>query len=456
MRNTESNTWPPSILSMLGERQMQKILSLKIQSLGVEALAQLKRRFKYNVPPSVQHFITAQERYTKLRGLEIAFTDDEKRLLLSLFVPEDLPPEVIVNELWHKRKPCTINDVFRSRFEHTSIPYLRAFIDGRDPHHIPDGMVLAERVVGIYEGSLEAAESQLAIGKKKARARRNKIVRIKKNIEATYRNRLDGGVWVITNSIEQLLGRKATRLFHDGCSTYAEPSRMGWKGIAECLTVKPMTSEDIILDLGSGSAATLWQLCQYHGCRGIGIEYGEARLRSAAQCSVELLRKHGDNPAFNTNVINCHDNIMRLGALPPCSVLYIYDEAFPESLMAKICELIDDAPSRLRYVISFKANKFHEYRSRMNALRGFRAISLGNRINKAFSQEGSQYDLYERRVRDEGVSSTSLGTEAQPFENYWNGGIEAKIKYYVDLHDDMDRVLNDQRASRARRHMQEA
>lgn len=455
MCNPKSNSWPQAILSMLGERQMQEILSLEIRSLGADALAQLKKRFQKKVRPRSKHFTAAYDRYKRLEGLETAFTEGEKKMLLALLVPKDLPHEVLVHERWMKRKPHTINDMFRNRFEHTSIHCLRAILEGSSPHQIPDGMVLAHSAVEIHTEKLEAALSELTIAFKNARARRNKLASFHKTIEKDRKNRLDGGSAMISDSIQNLLGKKATELYHDGKSTYAEPTRVGWQDIAECLNTKPMTSEDIILDLGSGSAQTLWQLCQYHGCKGIGIEYGEARLRSAAMCSVLLLKEHGSHPNFNPNVINRYENIMNLSALPPCSVLYMYDEAFPDDLMEKIFELIDDAPSRLRYIITFKANKFHEFRAPLAELRGVRAISLGNRVTKAFSGEGSQYDLYERRVRDEAVSTTSLGEEAQPFEHYWNSNIEEKAKYYYDLHDAMNVILNDEKEARTDPNMQQ-
>ena len=432
---------------MLGERRMQDLLMQHPQTFSVAEWHALKKKFKRTVPFSRRYLVEAHGRHQRLLNLCTAFTQDEQRWLLANLVPDDLEADKIIHESWDDCLEYTITDIFRNRFEFASIETLRRFLDGKP--ELPGGMVLAETTVRIHQESLDVMLKTLSSTKQASRSHLNRLKAMHSAMRKARAAKLDGGRSEITSSIHQLLGKRATTLFHDGSSTYAEPSGRGWKDIAEALSIKPITEDDIILDLGSGSAATLWQLCQYHGCKGIGIEYGEARLRSAARCTVELLRKHGNNPNFNAQVVNTHGNIMNLTVLPPCSVLYVYDEAFPDNLMDKIFELIENAPPRLRYIITFKANKFSEYRAKLQDCKGFHAVSLGNRVTKAFSAEGSSFDLYERRVEANGIVCSA--THCERFEEYWNGSIEVKKEYYNNLHDYMDGILNKERSMRTAR-----
>ena len=151
---------------------------------------------------------------------------------------------------------------------------------------------------------------------------------------------------------------------------------------------------DVILDLGSGAATTLWYLCQYYNCKGIGIEYATERLHAAADKTVKLLELHGKNEAFNPNLCNTLGNILNLTELPPCTVLYLYDEAFPPEVMEKIIDLVDVAPSTLRYIISFKGNKCPEWKGCFTDLKNVTAVALqGVSIKKRFSGEGSRFDV---------------------------------------------------------------
>jgi hypothetical protein len=450
MVDAESNqSWTPALVAMLGERRIQEILLMKPQRLSLAQWLSLKKRFRKKVPLTHRHLSEAYARHQRLIDLCMAFTQAEKRWLLTVLVPDDLEAEKIVNESWDNRRGFTISDIFRNRFESASIETLRRFIEGKC--ELPDGMVLAETKIRNHHESLDLMMKTLLSTKQSARSHVNHIKLMNSKMRKARVAKLDGGRSEITSSIHQLLGKRATTLFHDGTSTYGEPSGKGkgWKDIADALSIKPMTKDDIILDLGSGSAATLWQLCQYHNCKGIGIEYGEARLRSAARCTVALLRKHGNNPNFNSQVVNTHGNIMNLTTLPPCTVLYIYDEAFPDDLMDKIFELVESAPPRLRYIITFKANKFSEYRAKLQDCTGFHAVSLGNRVTKAFSAEGSSFDLYERRVEANDIVPSA--THCERFEDYWKNSIEGKKEYYDKLHDSMDGILNKKRSMRTAR-----
>ena len=437
---------------MLGEKRIQDLLMLERMPLGVAKWIELKKKFKKKVPKTEALVIEAYERHNRLSHLSQGFSLTERKWLLTSIVPEALDADSVVAERWPKRSHHIITEVFLNRFETADISTLRNFLDSESTI-LPDGMVMAKTKLQIHHKGLDAVLQTISAAKKSTKSTLNDIDRVHTVMKKARNTKRDGGVADITASIQHLLAREATKHFHDGTSTYAEPTLRGWKGIAEALSAKPMTSDDIIVDLGSGSAATLWYLCQYHRCRGIGIEYGEARLRTAAKWSIELLKKHGKNTNFNTQVVNTHNNIMSLTAMPPCSVLYIYDEAFPDDLMDKIFELIDSAPSRLRYVLTFKANKFPEYKAKFRACRGFRVVSMANKVNKAFSAEGSSYDIYERVVDD--ADDVNEESEGGLYEQYWNGSLKAKIEHYSRLHDAMDDVLEKEKASRTSRLRQE-
>ena len=430
--------WQPGQIGMLGERRAKEILKKSPQSLSLAQWQALKKVFKKKVPLTTRHLSEAYARHERLSDLCTKFTDQEKRWLLAVLVPADLKAEMIVQENWDECAAFTINDVFRNRFEYTPIQTLRRFVDGEID--FLDGMVLAEDRIRIHQEGIDTAMKALSTARQSARSRLYRLKKMNSEMKKVRIAKLDGGRSMIEDSIYRVLCRKSSTHFNDGTSTYAEPTAKGWKSIAEALSMKPMTKEDIILDLGSGTAATLWQLCQYHNCKGIGIEYGVARMRLAAKGAADLLNKLGDHPNFNPQVVNTQGDILNLTALPPCSVLYIYDEAFNDELMDHILWLIENAPPRLRYIISFKANRFPVYRNIWNDCLGCRAVSLGNKVYKTFSSEGSRFDLYERNVpaNDKVPNATHNGV----YEEYWNSSIEAKKNYYNRLYDSMNECLN--------------
>ena len=437
-----------SVMQKLGQRRMQELLDERKYTTTLSELKNLRRRFrrrfnerKLSKKTSLQELLSeALERHRKLQSLWSEFSVQQKRRLLTLLVPKDLAPTTVASENWfnHTITPPIVVEMFMNRFEHISPNDCRSYLDGSGD--IPDGMESVEAKLKGHRENIGLTIKKLNATLKATQVRLRACYRSNK----TLIPQSERGKDEIMKSIQHILGKNATKNFHDGASTYAEPTLGSIERIAAALNVKPMTRDDIILDLGSGAATTLWHLCQYHNCKGVGIEYGENRMRSAAKYTADLLKKHKDDSLFNPQVINTHGDIMNLTMLPPCTVLYIFDEAFPDVLMEKIFELIDTAPPRLQYVITFKANKFPKYRAMLDARKGFKAISLSNKAAKAYSQEGSKFDLYERTVEQ----YIHTGTDDEKYESFWDGSIERKIKFYEDLESEMDKKLDVAKASR--------
>ena len=406
------------VLSDLGTRNMQLLISEPPKPLNRGAWINLKKRFMRQFSPRNGRVVAAiTKRVNDKQALLDAFSWPEKRLLLSLLVPSNLVLSPWEEAQWNSRTKRSIQTNFLDRFESVEKDILRRFLNGEDV--VPGGMTT------VAAKAIEA-ESAIEDDIKSLKARQLELHRCLRKCKRLQQSLKPDPVLPalkITKSIE-------TEHYHDGHSTYAEPTTLSIQRIAKM--IPPLGSEDVILDLGSGAATTLWHLCQHHKCKGIGIEYGGHRLQLAATFTVNLIRDNAKYPSFNPNVINTHGNIMTLSKLPPCTVLYLFDEAFPSDLMTKIFMLINDAPAQLKYIFSSKGGRHAIWKGKlMEACHGVSSVSESIQIRKIGSGEGSSFQMYARNIDCPSNLNADMGSSI--YTDYFNSTTKQKIEYYQSL-----------------------
>lgn len=428
------------VLSDLGTRNMQLLLAEPPKQLNSNGWKNLKRRFMRQFRPhNVQVVEAIKKRVADSRALLDTFSWPERRLLLSLLVPSDLDLYPSEEAHWNTCKQATVRRAFLDRFEGVDGKALRRFLNVENV--VPGGMTTVEAKAADLQSSIDDEIASLKAKQLELRRCQRKC----KGLQSSMKMAHELPALRITKSIETMLGKKATEHYHDGHSTYAEPTTMCIKSIAEALP--SLGPNDIIVDLGSGAATTLWHLCQHHGCKGIGIEYAAHRLQLAANYTVRLIRDNANHPTFNPNVINTHRNIMTLSKLPPCTVLYLFDEAFPENLMEKIFELINDAPKTLKYILSSKGGRHAGWKDRLTeACRGVSRESEPIKIRKIGSGEGSVFQMFLRNVTDPNSASADVGCSI--YTQYFESSIDEKMEYYRSLADKMAAEAETSKASR--------
>jgi len=105
-------------------------------------------------------------------------------------------------------------------------------------------------------------------------------------------------------------------------------------------------------------------LCQLLETTGIGIEYSADRILAGSAVTGQLLRECSNVKGFQYNVVNLYGDLMDCTELPSCAtVAYMYDQAFPETLMRHLLACISRAPATLRLVISSKWHSHSEYKA---------------------------------------------------------------------------------------------
>ena len=241
------------------ERNMQIFLREKVKPLNRLQRQNLKDRFKRKFTPFDANVIAAEEERTcRLQGLFEAFTWSERRHLLSLLIPFELDHNADKEDNWNTCSKKTVREVFMSCFEDASKGILHRFLRGKAM--TPNGMTALEDKL---EKARETVKDEIAALKAK-QAKMNCILRKCYTSKNKIQKQKDFQGHEIANDIERLLGKDATKYFHDGYSTYAEPTRGYILKITETLQ-SSLGPEDVILDLGSGAATTLWKMCQYYG-----------------------------------------------------------------------------------------------------------------------------------------------------------------------------------------------
>ena len=373
---------------------------------------------------------------------------DQKRMLLQSFVPASMAWEDIVKERWHLKSQATstIQKVFDERF-------------GRR-------LTLAN-VADVYDngiaGMTQVQDALEAVRENKRQVKdmaceEFKSINAKKNkaIEATRALTLSlDPMGLILRHVHHFLGKRGTALAHDGSSTYAEPRKNNINDLCQLLLRNKLVSvDDVVVDFGSGAMTALVHMCQIWRCRGLGIEYSENRVYAAASYLKQLFTIHLGNPSFNPQVVCFVANIMAMERmLKTCTILYMFDEAFPPELMSWICEMINNAPLTLRIVIAAKAMKDCETKKSFAQDSGLYQLMAPLHCTKIGSGESSTFCVYGRDGLDYGEGFdlfpppdgtpvhapqtmstvpdlTSIDVLAQ---NFFASTTAAKIQYYEAL-----------------------
>ena len=431
------------MLSDLGARNMQLLLKETPKRMSKNGWGNLKRRFMRKYSPHNERVVAAvKQRIKSNQSLLDAFTWAEKRTLLSLLIPSDLDVSPSEETRWQSCTRPLVRHAFLDRFEGVRCESLRRYLDRTD--NVPLGMsTVAEKALAA-KAAMKDEIARLQVKQKEM----GRYLRRCERLEGDLKKDTECPAAKITKSIESILGKKATEHYHDGHSTYAEPTTASIQKLAKAIPL--LRSEDIILDLGSGAATTLWHLCQHHGCRGIGVEYGAHRLQLAANYTTKLIRDNEKYNSFNANVMNTYGDIMALPRLPPCTVLYLFDEAFPRDLMEKIFQLINNAPGQLRYILSSKGGRHASWKDTLiETCHGVTRVLDPIRIRKIGSGEGSAFQLFQRNVAS--TDGTAMAMDSSLYTEFWNSTTADKIQYYESLAIDMAADAEASKVSRKQR-----
>ena len=123
---------------------------------------------------------------------------------------------------------------------------------------------------------------------------------------------------------------------------------------------------------------------------------------------------------------------MELSTLPPCTALYIFDEAFQPELMEHILELINKAPDTLCYILSSKAGRHPEWKHKLEeTCPGVELAGGPIPIKKAGSGKGSRFQLFRCTVNK--ATGPDGNVDIAQYTSYWNNDVHEKITYYESL-----------------------
>lgn len=391
-------------------------------------------------------------------GMELGI--EEMKDLLSILVPRTFEGSVqdLTCETWSDKASIIVQAAFKQRFGHLSKIELRKL--KQNPTYLPQEMVRIHSLVADFNEELKIKRSELKTlvdnGSKKRRQASMAIARFQK--------RCLGDAVPILDRIAAELGQKATKLAHDGNSTYAEPTHGGLLKIANAM--RPLLGKNldghVLLDCGSGVGTALWTLCQALGVKGIGIECSENRVYSGSAATGPLLKEFKGNKTLQHKVANSYGDLLNLQSLPSCvTVAYQFDEAFPPKLMEKLLDLYLHAPLTLRFIIASKPQKESKYAG-IFAKYGLYPLKATIPCSKIVSSESCYFTIYGRRccdysdlevfpppveqVKDDMEAPTTIvhaGTSLSPsMEMIMSGDVEAAIRYYADLEVAMEKVMN--------------
>ena len=97
--------------------------------------------------------VAATDRFKTLSIKFQGISQSDQRSLLTLRVPDDLPPKDSLIKNWGSHRHGTVTECFLNRFENTSIDVLRRILDGE--RIVPSGMVLVETQIKQHRDEIE-------------------------------------------------------------------------------------------------------------------------------------------------------------------------------------------------------------------------------------------------------------------------------------------------------------
>jgi Histone methylation protein DOT1 len=194
--------------------------------------------------------------------------------------------------------------------------------------------------------------------------------------------------------------KEATKLSHDGSSTYGElTDYSNAKWINKMIKAKIITKESVFCDAGSGFGRVVAHVHLAASCRAFGIENAENRHFVACDITKRLLSQ-----LQQPKIALYLGDLRNLFDFGPTTFLYMFDEAFPPDLVDHIL-LCACNTENLQYIYTFKASKAPKFKGTF-AAHGWELIDEHKlRVRKVVSGETNTMYLYKRgnRVRRPGL-----------------------------------------------------
>jgi len=126
--------------------------------------------------------------------------------------------------------------------------------------------------------------------------------------------------------------------------------------IAKLVSYVKQFSSVTILDIGSGSGATLCAFAKHMpktSCDLVGVEISQIRATISRQIIPHYL------PPNAKKWLIIEDNVLTWSALPPCNISFSFDTTFTKALMTHIVTLQLNCPE-LQFVISSKGSRYYD------------------------------------------------------------------------------------------------
>ena len=257
----------------------------------------------------------------------------------------------------------------------------------------------------------------------------------------------------LVNSIVTRFQKQGNMMSSDGASSYAEPTLGSIKKVVACLKELGVGKSDVIMDLGHGVGTTVYLLCHYFHCKGVGVEYSDARHMGSCHATVQILEEHSENHHLNANVALFHGSILELTRLPDrVTVVWMYDEVFNPELMDHILDLLLCHPNNVKYLCTVKALRDRTIRDKLSSAGFDRCEEIG--LVKHGSHEASKLAIFKREkiskpsIRKRKIDSKLTIEVERGARHYWT--LERREKYAAK-NQELQRFLSKEREPRVTR-----
>lgn len=378
------------------------------------------------------------------------FTRQQMADLLETFHPTHAIVAEMALESWTDASDEAVETAFNERFQYLSIEDLRSIKD--DPvSNVPPGMHKVTDTLVRYERLIKSQQ-------RAANESRRVLTRKKKRSTTAYQNLrrqwISESCQYSVGKISYYLGTEATRLAHDGSSTYAEPTNETMVKVSESLKTLMGSAEDRreqgIVDCGSGTGTAIWTMSALLGCKGLGIEYAYRRLYTGSSNTTRFLQHMEETGSpVHGRAVNTLQDLYMGNEFPACvTVMFSNDEAFPPALL-RHCLSIFVNSSTVRWLVSSKLHR--PSFSEMINEHGLEKVVGPIVGKKTGSGESTTFYIYKTNLH-----RTRADEERKPFEipreteQIWKGDRAAMKAYYHSLTESTSTLMSQRRERRAR------